>query len=133
MPAAGEARGSSSGVFMRAAFVTGGTGFIGRNLIDALLARGVEVRCLVRSPSRADHLRRAGVRTVTGSLGDVVWSCVLADGCVFALHDDMRWTMSVLDAATCTVTTATADTMPQGPMGTSSVPVLEITYTSEVS
>jgi len=66
---------------MRAAFVTGGTGFIGRNLIDALLARGVEVRCLVRSPSRADHLRRAGVRTVTGSLGDVAaWRSELS-GC----------------------------------------------------
>lgn len=66
---------------MRAAFVTGGTGFIGRNLIDALLARGVEVRCLVRSPARGEPLRRAGVRTVTGSLADVsAWRSELA-GC----------------------------------------------------
>ena len=50
---------------MRTAFVTGATGFIGRHLVDALLDRGVEVRCLVRSPARAAHLNhRDGVRTV---------------------------------------------------------------------
>ena len=67
---------------MRSAFVTGATGFIGRHLVDALLDRGVEVRCLVRSPARAAHLnQRDGVRTVPGSLADVLaWRSELA-GC----------------------------------------------------
>ncbi len=66
---------------MRTAFVTGATGFIGRNLVDSLLDRGCEVRCLVRSPSRSSHLRRDGVRLVTGSLADVAaWRREL-EGC----------------------------------------------------
>ncbi len=56
---------------MRTAFVTGATGFIGRHLVESLLGRGVEVRCLVRSPGRAGHLQRDGVRTVAGSLDDI--------------------------------------------------------------
>ena len=67
---------------MRTAFVTGATGFIGRHLVDALLDRGVEVRCLVRSPARAAHLNhRDGVRTVPGSLANVsAWQSELS-GC----------------------------------------------------
>jgi len=66
---------------MRTAFVTGGTGFIGRHLVDALLDRGVEVRCLVRSPDRARHLHRDGIRLVAGSLTDVpAWTSALS-GC----------------------------------------------------
>ena len=66
---------------MRTAFITGATGFIGRHLVDLLLARGCQVRCLVRSPARAAHLDRDGVRLVTGSLDDVSrWQRSL-DGC----------------------------------------------------
>lgn len=72
---------SFPGTAMRTAFVTGATGFIGRHVVDALVARGVEVRALVRSPARAGHLERAGVRTVAGSLADVAaWRHELA-GC----------------------------------------------------
>ena len=31
------------------AFVTGGTGFVGSHLVEEVLGRGYEVRCLVRS------------------------------------------------------------------------------------
>lgn len=67
----GMIRPTPFGTVMRIAFVTGATGFIGRHLVTALVERGVEVRALVRSPARAAHLHRAGVRTVAGSLADV--------------------------------------------------------------
>jgi dihydroflavonol-4-reductase len=73
-------------VSMRTVFVTGATGFIGRNLVAALLDRGDHVRCLVRSPDRARHLECAGVRIVPGSLDDVAaWGHELR-GCVAVFH-----------------------------------------------
>lgn len=53
---------------MRNVFVTGGTGFIGRHLVDALLNRGVTCCCLVRNGSRIAHLQRPGVQLVYGSV-----------------------------------------------------------------
>jgi nucleoside-diphosphate-sugar epimerase len=38
------------------AFVTGGTGFVGSHLVDALLERDVEVTCLVRTPAKLMRL-----------------------------------------------------------------------------
>lgn len=38
------------------AFVTGGTGFVGSHLVDALLARGDDVTCLVRTPAKLMRL-----------------------------------------------------------------------------
>src|SRR2546421_11508493 len=43
------------------AFVTGGTGFVGAHLVQALCARGDQVTCLVRNPAKARAL--AGLRT----------------------------------------------------------------------
>jgi len=50
------------------AFVTGGSGFVGSHLIDALVRRGDTVTALVRSSSKAEPLERLGVRTLLGSL-----------------------------------------------------------------
>jgi dihydroflavonol-4-reductase len=52
------------------AFVTGGTGFIGRHLVRKLRDRGDEVVALVRTPSKAGGLRDLGVTIVEGDLSD---------------------------------------------------------------
>src|SRR3982751_6341805 len=56
-------------VFPMTILVTGATGTIGRNVVDQLLARGADVRALVRDPSKADL--PAGVAVVKGDLLDV--------------------------------------------------------------
>ena len=52
------------------AFVTGGTGFVGTHLVQALCARGDTVTCLVRSPAKAQGLGWTNVRLVAGDLDD---------------------------------------------------------------
>ncbi|MEY2983426.1 MAG: hypothetical protein RLZZ568_43 [Cyanobacteriota bacterium] len=51
-------------------FVTGGTGFVGANLIRHLLASGYAVRALVRPGSRLDNLQGLAIETVTGEITD---------------------------------------------------------------
>ena len=55
---------------MKRALVTGATGFIGYHLAKRLLAEGVAVKCLVRSPSRLAELSESGVTLVRGDLLD---------------------------------------------------------------
>jgi len=50
--------------------VTGGTGFIGAHVVRALLAKGEQVRCLVRPSSRRRNLEGLPVEIVEGDLSD---------------------------------------------------------------
>jgi nucleoside-diphosphate-sugar epimerase len=55
---------------MATAFVTGGSGFVGRNLIRHLKARGDSVRALARSDAAAAAVQAAGAQPVRGDLED---------------------------------------------------------------
>ncbi|MCE9582402.1 MAG: NAD-dependent epimerase/dehydratase family protein [Planctomycetes bacterium] len=48
--------------------VTGGTGFVGSHVVDALLARGDEVKALVRDPNRLRWLEGREVRLAPGDV-----------------------------------------------------------------
>jgi nucleoside-diphosphate-sugar epimerase len=96
------------------AFVTGGTGFVGAHLVQALRARGDAVTCLVRNPAKARALGWTDVRLVHGDLDD---AAALRDGCAGAeviyhvagrigardlddfMHANRDGTASVLEAA----------------------------------
>jgi dihydroflavonol-4-reductase len=67
------------------AFVTGGTGFIGANLVRLLVQEGYQVRALVRPSSCLDNLRDLDVELVKGDLNDPeVWQQM--QGCQVLFH-----------------------------------------------
>ena len=67
------------------AFVTGGTGFVGANLIRLLLQQGYEVRALVRKNSALDNLKSLDVEIVTGDLNSRELSQQMS-GCQVLFH-----------------------------------------------
>ncbi|MFB2936077.1 hopanoid-associated sugar epimerase [Aerosakkonemataceae cyanobacterium BLCC-F154] len=69
----------------KTAFVTGGTGFIGANLVRLLLQSGYQVKALVRPTSKLDNLQNLDIEIVKGDLNDAD----LADkiiGCEVLFH-----------------------------------------------
>lgn len=67
-------------------FVTGGTGFLGKNLIPYLTTQGFAVRALVRYPQDHPWLHKYGVEIVQGGLADARTIEEAVDGCRYVLH-----------------------------------------------
>jgi len=68
------------------AFVTGASGFIGGHLVETLLDRGCEVRCLVRPTTLGPHLRRPGIVRIDGTLTDPASYREAIAGCDAVFH-----------------------------------------------
>jgi nucleoside-diphosphate-sugar epimerase len=66
--------------------VTGGTGFIGSHLVDALRRGGVPARLLVRDSARLPASARGGVEAVAGSMEDHEALATLVSGCRAVVH-----------------------------------------------
>jgi dihydroflavonol-4-reductase len=67
-------------------FVTGGTGFIGGEVVRQLRTRGEEVVCLVRSPEKAAKLRELGCELTSGDLSDETAIRQGMQGCDTVIH-----------------------------------------------
>ncbi|MDX6588863.1 MAG: hypothetical protein QOI84_137, partial [Solirubrobacterales bacterium] len=67
-------------------FVTGGTGFIGGEVVRQLRARGDDVVCLVRNPAKGQRLADLGCELVAGDLGDERAIREGIQGCDAAIH-----------------------------------------------
>ena len=88
---------------MAVIFVTGGSGYVGRNLIRALIARGDEVRALARSDKSIAVVEGLGARGVKGDLDDVE-----------AMTAGMRGAAVVIHAAAQTDQTGSKDAFYKG-------------------
>ncbi|TJY62939.1 NAD-dependent epimerase/dehydratase family protein [Sinimarinibacterium sp. CAU 1509] len=71
-------------------FVTGGSGYVGRNLIRHLCARGDTVRALVRTDSSAAVVEALGAESVRGGLDDISAMRVGMAGCNVIFHAAAR-------------------------------------------
>ncbi len=71
---------------MRTVFVTGGSGFVGRALIGALIERGDAVRALARSASSAAAVADLGALPVRGDLDDTDALGEGMRGCALVFH-----------------------------------------------
>jgi dihydroflavonol-4-reductase len=66
-------------------FVTGGTGFVGANLVRLLLQEGYSVKALVRPHSNLENLKELELEIVKGDLNDLnLWQKMR--GCQYLFH-----------------------------------------------
>lgn len=77
-------------------FVTGGTGFVGANLVRLLLQEGYRVRALVRPNSALDNLQGLDVEQVNGYLNDPDLDQVM-QGCQYLFHVAAHYSLWQVD------------------------------------
>src|SRR6202162_6438120 len=68
------------------AFVTGATGFLGRSIVQDLVAAGRPVRALARSDTAAQRLIAIGAEPVRGDLRDLSALAAGFEGCAVVYH-----------------------------------------------
>lgn len=66
--------------------VTGGSGYVGRNLIRALAARGTKIKALARSDETAALIERLGAIPIAGDLDDIKALRKAASDCAVVFH-----------------------------------------------
>ena len=71
---------------MQHAYVTGGSGFLGKRLVAALVARGVKVTAMARSDTAAAAVTAAGAAPARGDLGDRGAMTQAMRGCDTVFH-----------------------------------------------
>src|SRR5437763_1229719 len=81
------------------AFVTGGTGFIGANLIRELIADGIEVRALARPKSARGNLNNLAIDIVEGDLDNEDLLKQALTGCHWLFHAAAHYSLCRRDAA----------------------------------
>ena len=67
-------------------FLTGGTGYVGTAVLDALLRGGHQVTALVRDPEKAERMARRGVQPVIGELAAPKAYAAAAEACDGIIH-----------------------------------------------
>jgi dihydroflavonol-4-reductase len=70
----------------RRIFVTGGAGFIGREVVRQLRERSDDVVAIVRSPDSIAGIRELGAHPIAGDLGSVEAIRAALDGCDAVIH-----------------------------------------------
>src|SRR5208282_1579810 len=78
-------------------FVTGATGFLGSHVARQLLARGADLRLLVRPTSRLDNIADLAAEHVVGDLRDLESLRKGMSGCEFVFHvaaDYRLWSLN---------------------------------------
>ena len=67
-------------------FLTGGSGFVGRNVIPKLCQSGYTVYALARSPEALEKVEAAGAKGVFGSLSNLQNARDILESCYAAIH-----------------------------------------------
>jgi nucleoside-diphosphate-sugar epimerase len=73
-------------------FLTGGTGYVGSAVLDALLRGGHKVTALVRDPEKAERVALRGVKGVVGELASPRSYAAAAEACDGIIHTAYEYT-----------------------------------------